>query len=144
LTLVGEGPRRKQWQRLAARLGLAEQVDWLPWQPHEQMPAIYRDHDIFLFPSLHDSGGFVVLEAMKEGLPVVCLNLGGPSVTVTNACGRVVEVKHKSRRQVIRGLGDALIELSDPEKRTTLTAVARQRCRELTWQRKIERIYGAA
>ena len=38
---------------------------------------LFGSHDLFLFPSLHDSGGFVVLEALSHGLPVVCLDLGG-------------------------------------------------------------------
>ena len=36
-------------------------------------------HDFLLFPSLHDSGGFVVLEALCHGMPVLCLDLGGHS-----------------------------------------------------------------
>jgi glycosyltransferase involved in cell wall biosynthesis len=36
--------------------------------------------DLFLFPSLHDEGGWVIAEAMASGLPVVCLDWGGPAV----------------------------------------------------------------
>jgi len=37
-----------------------------------------RRADVFVFPSLHDEGGYVVAEALAEGLPVVCLARGGP------------------------------------------------------------------
>lgn len=39
--------------------------------------------DIFLFPSF-EGGGMVVLEAMAAGLPVVCLDYGGPGEMVTD------------------------------------------------------------
>lgn len=37
-----------------------------------------EDADVFLFPSLHDEGGWVVGEALAAGLPVVCIDRGGP------------------------------------------------------------------
>jgi glycosyltransferase involved in cell wall biosynthesis len=39
-----------------------------------------RRANVFLFPSLHDEAGWVVLEAFANGLPVICLDVGGPPV----------------------------------------------------------------
>jgi glycosyltransferase involved in cell wall biosynthesis len=36
--------------------------------------------DVLLFPSIHEEGGWVVAEAQASGLPVVCLDRGGPPV----------------------------------------------------------------
>ena len=41
-----------------------------------------EDADVFIFPSLHEEGGWAVGEAMAIGLPVVCLDRGGPPVIV--------------------------------------------------------------
>ena len=60
----------------------------------------YRSADIFVFPSLRDSGGLVVLEAMAHGLPVVCADLGGPGLIVDETCGRAVSAKGKNKRQL--------------------------------------------
>ena len=144
LTMVGDGPQKARWKNLAARLGIAANVDWLPWQTYYDMPAIYRKHDVLLFPCLHDSGGLVVLEAMMEGLPAVCLKLGGPGVMVNDSCGRAIDVTDKSRKEVIRNLASALIELNNPKTRSTLAAAARLRSREFSWQEKVTRLYGAA
>ncbi len=144
LTMVGDGPQKTRWQKLAAHLGIASNVDWLPWQTHRDMPAIYRKHDVLLFPCLHDSGGFVVLEAMKEGLPVVCLKLGGPGTMVNDSCGRAVDVAGKSRKDVIRDLARALTELNNEKTRSTLAAAARLRSQDFSWQEKVIRLYGAA
>jgi len=77
LTIVGSGPDQQRWRALAKNLGVGERVEWLHWVDRKELPALYVAHDVFLFPSLHDSGGMVVLEAMSYGLPIVCLDLGG-------------------------------------------------------------------
>ena len=90
-TIVGDGPARSGLQRLAAELGVNDAVRWVPWVPHAELHEHYYQHDVLLFPSLRDSGGMVVLEALAHGLPVVCTDLGGPGVIVNERCGRVVQ-----------------------------------------------------
>lgn len=142
LTMVGSGPRKSQWQRLAARLGIGDRIVWLPWQPHEQMVRIYRDHDLLLFPCIHESGGFVVLEALAQGLPAVCLKIGGPGTIIDSSCGLAIDVIGKSRHQVTQELGDGLIALAEPETNHRLSVGARERCRHFSWPQKVNRIYG--
>src|SRR2546430_4418443 len=53
--------------------------------------TLFRSH-----PSLHDSGGWVCLEAMAAGRPVICLDLGGPGYQVTEESG--IKIDRKSTR----------------------------------------------
>jgi len=71
LTIAGDGRDRKWLQKMADRLGVAHAVDWRGWVPREQALSMYREHTAFTacFPSLHDSGGTVVMEALSQGLP---------------------------------------------------------------------------
>ena len=62
---------------------------------------IFSKSDLLLFPSLRDSGGFVVLEAMSYGVPVSTLNLGGPGQIVNNECGIKIEVGNKTENEII-------------------------------------------
>jgi len=144
LTLIGSGPAEAHWRRLANNLGIASRIRWLPWQRQQDMTTFYPEHDVLLFPTLHESGGLVVLEAMNHGLPVVCLKLGGPGVLVDDSCGRAIDVAGKSRTQVIAELADALSELADFGARSALFNGAHTRCREFSWQKKVQRIYGFA
>jgi glycosyltransferase involved in cell wall biosynthesis len=143
LSIAGDGAAEHRWRATARRLGLDDAVDWLSWVPHERMAEVYRAHDVLLFPSLHDSGGHVVLEAMAHGLPVVCFDLGGPGSMVDVSCGRVIVTAGRSRAAVVRGLTDALQELADdPQLRRQLGERAREHVRRYDWRRQVARVYA--
>lgn len=141
-TIIGSG-RDKAWVlQLAHRLGLDSQLRWIPWMPREAVLEKYREHDVLLFPSLHDSSGNVVLEAMAAGLPVVCVNLGGPGQMVNEEVG--VAVPPGSRDQVVADLSQALTKLAqDPALRARLAANARTGARErFAWPAQAQRMIG--
>jgi glycosyltransferase involved in cell wall biosynthesis len=142
LTIAGTGTAEHRWRAAAHRLGLDDAVDWLSWVPYERMPEVYRAHDLLLFPSLHDSGGHVVLEAMAHGLPVVCFDLGGPGSMVDASSGRVVATAGRSRAEVIGGLTDALQQLTNPQLRRQLGQSARNRVRHFDWRRQVANVYA--
>ncbi len=80
-----------------------------------------RACDVFLFPSLRDGGGLVVVEAMAAGKPVICVDLGGPRMHVTEDCG--VKVAPLSPEQVVGDLAAALERLCrDKELRLQMGA----------------------
>lgn len=81
LIVVGNGPEGARLRRLVRDLGLDARVEFLGHVPRPQVLEIMRDRaDLLLFPSLHDDAGLVVAEAIATGLPVVCLDRGGPPV----------------------------------------------------------------
>ena len=49
--------------------------------------AMLAEADLFVHPSLHDSGSWACLEALAAGCPVVCFDIGGPGVLVPEGCG---------------------------------------------------------
>ena len=71
LQVLGDGADRARLQALAERRGVADRVDFLGWLDREAVLEHMRAADVFLFPSLHDEGGWVVGEALALGLPVV-------------------------------------------------------------------------
>jgi glycosyltransferase involved in cell wall biosynthesis len=86
----------------------------------------------------------VVLESLAHGVPVVCLNIGGPGTIVTDDCGRVVEVSGRSRAQVVDALARALAELTNEDKREQLAENGRRRCLRFSWRHMVARVYGEA
>jgi glycosyltransferase involved in cell wall biosynthesis len=56
---------------------LANQVTWEGWVDYERLGEVYRKADVFVFPSLEDIWGMVVMEAMIFGKPVLCSRHAG-------------------------------------------------------------------
>ena len=143
LTVIGSGPEQHWLNSLAEKLDLSTAIDWIPWMEQEQVLQAYSSHDIFLFPSLHDSSGNVILEALSQGLPVVCLDLGGPGVMVNESCGRVVKTKGLSETAVIKELSNALQELArNAELPIQLRQGALIRSQEYQWDKLVSHLYS--
>ena len=106
--------------------------------------ALFATHDALLFPSLHDSGGTVVMEAIAHGRPVICLDLGGPAVTVDEHCARIVGTSGKTEEQVTQGLADAISEFArmTPGKWEEMRRAAVRRAQFYTPDQVIARVYG--
>jgi glycosyltransferase involved in cell wall biosynthesis len=122
---------------------VGERVNWIKWLPRDQLLSVYRDHEVLLFPSLHDSGGWVVLEALANGVPVVCLGIGGPAALVDESCGRVVGVNQRSTTEVKAEIARNLRELAgDLRLRAQLSAGAIERAKQCTWERTVSGLYG--
>ncbi len=125
-TIIGDGSDGKPLEQLITSLGLDERVRLLPWMPRQRFLDALRKCDVFLFPSLRDGGGAVVIEAMAAGKPVVCLDLGGPGLHVQEGCG--VKIPAHRPSQAIREIATALEELwGDESLRERLGRAARAR-----------------
>ena len=68
--LVGDGPERPWLEQLARNLGVADSVRFLGSMPRDQALEILKSCSVLVHPSLHDSGGYVCLEAMAAGQPI--------------------------------------------------------------------------
>lgn len=145
LTIVGSGPEERWLQDLASSLGIAEAIDWIPWIPQIEVLKLYSQHQIFLFPSLHDSGGTVVLEALSYGLPVVCLDLGGPGAIVDDSCGQVVSTAGCSEEEVVALLEKKLeLLVNDSETYRKCVLGASTRAAQYQWSKLISCVYTPA
>lgn len=141
-TIVGDGPAWTRLHTLAEELGLSETVEWVPWVPHNRVQDYYRAADLFLSPSLRDSGGMAVLEAMAHGVPVVCTDLGGPGVIVDPYSGCAVPTRHRSRKQIVSGLVEALLAIATtPALHDLLAAGAYARARQFRLESLVASVY---
>ncbi len=143
--LIGDGPERQRLERLAARLGVGRHVTFWGDVPRQQALEKLTECDLLLYPSLHDSGSWACIEAMAAGLPVVCLDLGGPALHVDAQTG--FKIAARSPRQVVDDLSAALLRMADdPAARSRVGQAAAAAARErFTWDAKgtaMRRIYA--
>ena len=79
LTFAGVGPHLESLQDDCSDL---PEVSFLGRVPYQNLPQLYNEHDLFLFPSVTDTFGMAVLEAQACGLPAIVSNIGGPKEIV--------------------------------------------------------------
>jgi glycosyltransferase involved in cell wall biosynthesis len=145
LSVVGNGPEESRLKANVVARKLEANVDFVSWMPQQEFLRLYDTHDLLLFPSLHDSTGWVVLEALCHGMPVVCLDLGGPRDIVTPTSGVIVDTSGLNTTQVAARLADKLYEvLSSSTLMTELSAGAITRANDFLLPDRVTTLYEQA
>jgi glycosyltransferase involved in cell wall biosynthesis len=145
LTIVGTGPEGERLKAEAAARSLGDRIEFIPWLPQQALFALYGAHDLFVFPSLHDSSGNVVLEALSHGLPVMCLDLGGPPQIVTPQAGIVVSTAGRNTMGVAAAMADEMQRLfTEPTRLAALSAGAIARASEFVVSDRVSTFYRSA
>jgi len=75
LTLAGDGPSRLEWEGLAMRLGIADQVDFLGYV--SEASRLLPGHRVYVHAAQMESFGIVLVEALSCALPVLAPAVGG-------------------------------------------------------------------
>jgi glycosyltransferase involved in cell wall biosynthesis len=139
-TIVGDGPERATLEQ-----GVGDGIKFVSRLPQGDLFRLYETYDLLLFPSLHDSGGFVALEALAHGMPVVCLDLGGPGDLVTSGCGIVVATAGLNTDQVAADMAARIVDLwRSPSGLAQLSAGALTRAQQFILSRRIKALYERA
>jgi glycosyltransferase involved in cell wall biosynthesis len=134
--IVGEGPEGRRLSALARELGIESKVVF--WKRLPTLHDVYKklaECDVLVHPALHETFGTVCFEAMILGRPVICLDLGGPALQVTEETG--IKVPASSPEQAVQELATALARLADdPALRVRMGHAAQQRVEEcLNWEK---------
>ena len=110
-------------------LGIAQWVRWPGWIEQEELAGFYSLAEALLLPSIFESCGLPVLEAMAAGCPVVTADRYG---TKELAEGAAVLVDPESVESIAAGMARVL---EDATLRSELIAAGRVRSRDFTWRR---------
>ncbi len=142
LTIYGQGPQEDQYRNLAEKLGIADRIIWKGFLPNIEVTKALADANIFAFPSLKEPAGIAVIEAMAAGLPVVCVDSGGPGYIVTEDCG--IKVRLSDKEQMVAGLTRAIAKMMDlPKKTMQMGRNARSRAMlEFSWDSVAKKMLG--
>jgi glycosyltransferase involved in cell wall biosynthesis len=138
--VIGGGPERARLELLACQLCIDASVRFFGALPRDETLRRIEECDVLVHPTLHDSGGWVCLEAMAVGRPVICLDLGGPATQVTTATG--ILVPGKSQNQAVHDLCVAMQRVArDDALRWRMGRAARERvARDFHYAGKIRRL----
>ncbi len=136
--IYGDGDQRKELEKYVADNNLSDRVLIHGKIDYELMQQKYKEADIYVLPSLRESTGTAVVEAMANKLPVVSLNQNGVKHVVKNEAGILVDLI--SKEQIITDMAKALTLLIEtPELRIRLGEAGYKMLEEkYTWSSRAE------
>jgi glycosyltransferase involved in cell wall biosynthesis len=121
MCIVGDGPRRADWEGLAERLGISERVLFLGYLPEEEAWRVIRASDVVVNPSYTEGLPTSVLEAALMSRAVLATDVGGTPEIVTAGEGALL-VKPRNIDSLRAGLERLL---ADRDLRERLGKAAR-------------------
>lgn len=77
VVVIGDGEQRVEMEELTQKRGLGDRIHWVGWVKYGGLGSYFENTDVFVFPTLEDIWGMVVLEAMLFGKPVLCSKWAG-------------------------------------------------------------------
>jgi glycosyltransferase involved in cell wall biosynthesis len=142
LTIAGPGVTENELKAFFGE-SLREQISVLPIVPADQMPQLYTEHDIFVFPSLVEGLPSVLLEAMASGMPAVTTETCGMSDVVEDGFNGLLIPPAD-----VGALEEALLRICRcQDLRRRLGIAAQETMRRYTWKKsglKFERLLASA
>jgi glycosyltransferase involved in cell wall biosynthesis len=145
LIIFGAGPLAQEWRQYTTELDLAGMVTFRGNCAAADIVAQLQQSHVLCLPSVRESGGAVLLEAMACARPVLTVAFGGPAEIVDDKVGRAVPPT--GPEEVTEALAHALRDIvHDPHAWRQRGEEGRQRAEQYYgWERKIDQalaLYG--
>ena len=144
LILIGEGPLQSQIELFRKQHNLEEHIKIIPWLIQQELKQYYQSSQALLFPSLHDSSGNVVLEALANGLPVITLDCGGPACVLGETLKDMIVSTHKATiDNVVEGIMAKMQQISsDQTFYNHIQNLSLERAKDFLWSETVESTYS--
>lgn len=134
--IVGDGPELEHLRRRCVEnQNLSKHVNCMGAIPYVKMEKEYTSADVFIMPSIRETTGTVLLEAMSKGIPVITINKFGGATLFDENTGWLYE--GNTKEEYIENLKKAILEcITSPDEVVRRGKNARMKAEKYTWQEK--------
>lgn len=130
LSLVGTGTGETEVKSLFPS-NLRHRICVIPWVAEKDVPGVYAEHDIFVFPSMFESMSLVIPEAMASGMPIVTTRTCGMQDIIEDGVTGFL-VPPRDSETLAKRVG---ILIDNPLLCAKLGQAAQQKAKEITWDK---------
>lgn len=138
LTIIGDGPCLEKWQKLAKIKGVGERCKWLGQVPRQTVLKNLQAAHVLAITSVYDLTSTVLVEALANGIPVICPDHCGFKDAITPECG--IKVPAVTQRGLVAGLRDGMVQLNDENLRLSLAEGALRQSAKYGWDEKARKV----
>lgn len=144
LRIVGDGPELERLRkRCSDDPNLSVHVRCMGAIPYTKMEKEYAGADVFIMPSIRETTGTVLVEAMSKGIPVITINKFGGAIIFDANTGWLYD--GNTKEEYIESLKKAIIEcIENPDEVVRRGINARKKAESYTWcekNKKYQEIY---
>jgi len=135
LDVIGDGPLKDFWQKEVNRCFLQDRVCFTGYIERNKLALKYKNADLFLFSSLREATGTVIMEALSFGLPIIGLNLHG----LKDICDdrNAILINTTTKKQMIEDYAKAIFDLAnDYNRRQRMGLASLQIANNNTWEKR--------
>ena len=138
LVVIGDGPDLPAHKAFVSEHGLDDCVTFIGNVAHDDVAHHLQHAQAFVFPSLREFGGAVVLEAMASALPSIIVDYGGPTELLDERAG--IKLPMRPRDELVPLLRDAMERLAtDHDLARAMGDEAARHAPDHTWHARAER-----
>ena len=120
-------------EKLREMLYLHKQIVLLDYVPQEDLPALYKNASVFIYPSLYEGFGLPVLEAMNQGTPVITSKVSSLPEVGSDAVLYCDPKNVDDLVMVIKNL------MNNNHLKAALSMKGRERATHFSWNRFVEK-----
>lgn len=139
--IVGTGPELSHLKhRCESNSLLSAHVQFKGAVEYSEMQREYEMSDVLIMPSIRETTGTVLIEAMSQGMPIITINKFGGAILVDENTGWLYG--GENRKSYIAGLKNAMVAcIMNPKEVEKRGQNARKKVKDYTWKRKCDQ-YG--
>lgn len=142
LLIFGDGNDRDLIQEKVQLWGMQSKIKLMGNRPLSQITEAYEQADIFVLPSLRETSGNVLLEAMAYAVPIVSFNTSFCKTLNDRKCGIFIDT-NQSLEKIQKNFCNAIVQLANSkELRKQFGRNGYIYANGLTWEDKYQKIYG--
>ncbi|MCX8178928.1 MAG: GT4 family glycosyltransferase PelF [Candidatus Aenigmarchaeota archaeon] len=139
LYIVGKGENDYliKLKKMIKKMNLEKNIKFLGFIEDKKLNKVYSMTDIFVFPSLVEGFGLVLLEAMTKGKPIVATNIGGVNEVIINGRDGILVEPKKPKK-----MAEAIIKLINDDKLyNKFSQNAIKSVKNFSWKKSAKKVY---
>ena len=140
LKIIGKGLDKQRLEKLIENKKLDSKIEMIGKIPMERYYQEMGKSDVVINSSLKEGAVTISFDSMSMGIPLICIDTTGYTRYFSNDYALIIPIQ--KREKLIFSLKEAILKLTDKDKRIKMGLHAQKIGKQFTWESKGKEIYS--